>query len=306
MVGPVRAAGVVVTFDPSTIRTFEVQLAGWNKSDSQGKPPKVVFILQSDDDVDWFARFTVAKGQGKAHVAGQLFDLAIQLSEQDDQHKEGARPPEEVEEAHTPEPKPTKPHKGPYGEEAKALHISGFFRAPPVWPLLGTDEDYHAWLRRRRCRVCGGQDYAEVYQGEQGVLICDVAHVRRSGTADDPQASGTAHKGAYSAVSLCHAHHLLQHRSESEAFLAALEKRNKSDDGGAATLAYRAREWFDLQALRQLEEWGHRQLIEVLGHDPEMESLSAIHPKEIADWAVANDVAVLLPALVRGYLAEDE
>src|SRR5712692_5343705 len=29
-----------------------------------------------------------------------------------------------------------------YGEEARVLKLSGFFRSPKVWQVIGTDEDY--------------------------------------------------------------------------------------------------------------------------------------------------------------------
>ena len=74
------------------IKTIELQLAGWQKSDSHGRAPMVHFILQSDEDVEWFERFTAAKGKGKNHVAGQIFDAAFSLSDQDEQ----PRPKEEL------------------------------------------------------------------------------------------------------------------------------------------------------------------------------------------------------------------
>lgn len=67
------------------IKTIELQLAGWQKSDSHGRAPMVHFILQTDEDVEWFERFTAAKSKGKNHIAGQIFDAAFSLSEQDEQ-----------------------------------------------------------------------------------------------------------------------------------------------------------------------------------------------------------------------------
>lgn len=60
--------------------SLEIQLAGWSKSTSKA-PPKVTFFLQSDEDVEFFEAHTTAKGK----VAGQIYDIAIALSEQDDQ-----------------------------------------------------------------------------------------------------------------------------------------------------------------------------------------------------------------------------
>ena len=71
----------------SEIKAIELQLAGWQKSDSHGRAPMVHFILQSDEDVEWFERFTAAKGKGKNHITGQIFDAAFSLSDQDDQER---------------------------------------------------------------------------------------------------------------------------------------------------------------------------------------------------------------------------
>lgn len=70
------------------IKILEVQLAGWTKSDSHGRAPSVTFFLQDDEDAEFFAAYTAAKGRGKNHVAGQIFDCAISISDQDDQSQE--------------------------------------------------------------------------------------------------------------------------------------------------------------------------------------------------------------------------
>lgn len=73
------------------IKILEVQLAGWTKSDSHGRAPSVTFFLQDDEDAEFFAAYTAAKGRGKNHVAGQIFDCAISISDQDDQSQESLR-----------------------------------------------------------------------------------------------------------------------------------------------------------------------------------------------------------------------
>ena len=40
--------------------------------------------------------------------------------------------------------------KGPYGEWAKKLVQSGFFRTPKVWEAIGTDEEFLAWVKRQK------------------------------------------------------------------------------------------------------------------------------------------------------------
>lgn len=76
----------------SEIKLLEGQLAEWKKSDSHGGAPSVKFFLQSDEEVEYFQRFTSAKGRGKTHVAGQIFNLAVQVSEQDDQSQQPIEP----------------------------------------------------------------------------------------------------------------------------------------------------------------------------------------------------------------------
>lgn len=58
----------------------EVQLLAWYKSTSKSGP-RVVLLLQSDDDIDFFERLTLAKGK----TAGQILDVDFKLSQQDDQ-----------------------------------------------------------------------------------------------------------------------------------------------------------------------------------------------------------------------------
>lgn len=62
------------------IKHFETQLLGWAKSTSK-KGPQATFLFQSDEDLEFFEKFTLAKGK----TAGQIFDMAISLSEQDGQ-----------------------------------------------------------------------------------------------------------------------------------------------------------------------------------------------------------------------------
>ncbi len=42
-------------------------------------------------------------------------------------------------------------HQAAYGEQAKKLRLSAFFRTPAVWEYIGRDSDYQAWCRKLPC-----------------------------------------------------------------------------------------------------------------------------------------------------------
>ena len=62
------------------IHAFEVQLLGWAKSTSR-KGPVVTFQFLDDEALSFFEELTVAKGK----TAGQILDMAVSISSQDDQ-----------------------------------------------------------------------------------------------------------------------------------------------------------------------------------------------------------------------------
>lgn len=145
-----------------------------------------------------------------------------------------------------------------YGEFARELRLSSFFRRPEVWRAVGTDADYRAWLRRQSCAY------------RSGVIGCEggseAAHVRR--VADG---AGTGIKPEYSAIPLCAGHHRIQH-SHGEGAL-----------GG--------RQWFDKQRIEYLVQWCWETLKTHLGH----ESWAEVPPRRLCDWAVEHDVFRFLP-----------
>lgn len=93
---------------------------------------------------------------------------------------------------------------GRYGEQAKLLKLSGFFRTPAVWKACGTDDEFLAWIRQQPCSVTGARP-------------AEAAHVRR--VADG---AGTAIKPEYSAIPLCREMHQRQHQ-EGESVLGGPE-----------------------------------------------------------------------------------
>ena len=91
-----------------------------------------------------------------------------------------------------------------YGEQAKLLKLSGFFRAPAVWRACGTDAEFLGWIRAQPCAITKATP-------------AEAAHVRR--VADG---AGTAIKPEYSAIPLCREMHQRQHQ-EGESALGGKE-----------------------------------------------------------------------------------
>lgn len=154
----------------------------------------------------------------------------------------------------------------PYGNEAKALKLSGFFRNPEVWRAIGSDEEFIEWVQRQPS--CHSDEYSEYVNGEARSIA---HHVRR---ADE---SGTGHKGSYCCVPLTQAEHEQLHR------------------GGERSLG-RTPEWFDQQRIKHVERWAWSQLRESLGY----ESMGDIPPHVIAGWATFNGADRYLPEAYRG------
>ena len=70
-----------------------------------------------------------------------------------------------------------KAEKGEFGHEVRDLHQAGFFKNPKLWKIIGTDQQYQEFTRKRRCIVTGGYDWDE----KKGLERTEFAHVRRSG-----------------------------------------------------------------------------------------------------------------------------
>jgi hypothetical protein len=156
--------------------------------------------------------------------------------------------------------------KDTYGEEAKELRLSSFFRTKQVWPLIGSDEQFLDWLRNQKCAFCGNRDYV----GGTGEMKCEAAHVRRVANG-----SGTSIKPSYSAIPLCHEHHTMQHiHGESE-----LGDEN----------------WWRKMRIKYAHQWAWETLRETLGYD----SWSEVPPEELYEWALKHNVVDFLPRAYR-------
>lgn len=154
----------------------------------------------------------------------------------------------------------TKPEKGRWGEEAKTLRLSGFFRAPDVWKVVGTDKDFLNWLKSQKC-ACKDQECT-------GQVV--PAHVRRVANG-----AGTGIKPEYSAIALCHHHHSKQHNDGESAL------------GG--------KEWFDKQRIAHVERWAWETLKATFG----IESWTQVDPALLYEWAAEKGVEKYLPAVYK-------
>lgn len=160
------------------------------------------------------------------------------------------------------EERPGKPKKGPYGEYAKALVQSGFFRTPKIWEAIGTDKLFLVWIRQQKSAY--SKEYSEWHDD---IGFCVPAHVRHL-----EHGSGTAIKPPYAAIPLTKAEHDLAHQ--------------KGD------IALGDREWWDKQRIKYVSQWAFEQL----KLNMQEESYTDISPQRLLCWATANDVADQLPA----------
>ena len=96
--------------------------------------------------------------------------------------------------------------KAEYGEQAKALKLSSFFRNPKVWEAVGSDENYCTWLRCQKCANCKSSPVV-------------VAHVRRIANG-----AGIGKKPEYSAIPLCDDCHTDQHSHGESALNIDMDK----------------------------------------------------------------------------------
>ncbi len=166
-------------------------------------------------------------------------------------------------------PVQSKPEKGPHGEFARDLVLSGFFNSGKVREYFGGDKAYQDWCRQQRCALTG-------------LTPCEYAHVRRAGD------SGTAYKPKYSGIPLTHEAHAYQHQHGEQACI----EHYKVDTKGKT-----AKEWFDHLAQNFLRTWLLHELREAVNHD----SLTSLAPVEFFTWCRQNDLGDEVPQKLRDH-----
>lgn len=149
-----------------------------------------------------------------------------------------------------------------FGDQARELRLSGFFRAPAVWSALGSDAIYQAWCREQNCAACGKEG------GEQNPIV--FAHVRRVATG-----SGVGIKGDFAGIPLHDSEHRLQHQ-KGESAIAPPDQ-------------------WDRWRIEHVQEWAWARIKHALGVD----SMANCPPKAVLAWAQKNGVDNYLPAVYR-------
>jgi len=152
-----------------------------------------------------------------------------------------------------------------YGDEARTLRQSPFFRSPAVWVAISPtgDNTYKMWLWQQKCLFHG--------QMCSGDIIA--AHVSITETIAGVQhgAHGTGIKAHWSMVPLCNFHHQKQHNE------------------GYSALANKGY-WMKMR-LQYVEQWAWEALRGILGYD----SWAEVEPADLSAWANARGVEQYLP-----------
>lgn len=149
------------------------------------------------------------------------------------------------------------------------FYRTGFFQSPKVLRVLGLDAELLQWLRHQVCWHCGKQDMTVDSDGVEHFYV-QAAHVRRVSAG-----AGTGIKPPYSAIPLCSTCHSIQHAV---------------GESGIAP-----REWWDVNAAKAREEWGHERLRNEFG----VRSMSAeVGADLLWSWLESKDLHRYLPAKV--------
>jgi hypothetical protein len=151
------------------------------------------------------------------------------------------------------------------------FYKSGFFQSPKVLRTLGLDAEFLQWLRLQVCWYCSKQDSSAADDGGPQVFFVQAAHVRRIN-----KGAGTSVKPPYSAIPLCSTCHGIQHAV--------------GESGIASS------EWWESNAARAREEWGHMKLRDKFGAASITQSVSL---EVLYRWLTNNDLLNYLPAKVR-------
>lgn len=165
-----------------------------------------------------------------------------------------------------------------WGQEAKALWKSSFFRTLAVWEAIGTDAEYLEWVKRQPSAISG--DFSEYH--DDGEAYCMPAHIRRVELG-----SGTAVKPPYAAIPLTN------------------EEHQRSHQHGDTNL--RPDEWWDKMRIKYLHAWcwetAKIQINEEnSGHHLPFESFGMIPPKIVEGWAMRRNIQRFLPNLYKGHV----
>jgi hypothetical protein len=148
-----------------------------------------------------------------------------------------------------------------YGMEAKALHLSGFFRSPALWKLIGSQDDYGRWVRTNPCAFASESCHGDIV----------AAHVRRI-----EYGAGVGRKPPYAEIPMCDHHHRIQHQHGESAVAPPDE--------------------FEALRIQYISRWARVMLKQCLGY----ESWADVPPDVLRGWAIEHGVDDYLPIEYRG------
>jgi hypothetical protein len=150
-----------------------------------------------------------------------------------------------------------------YGQQASALHKSGFFQGQQVLTALGTDEQYIEWIHGQASVI--SKEFSEYPEnGPHAGEGRNIAHHVRLVS----EGAGTGLKPDYSCIPVTQLEHLEIH------------------NGKLLSHTGQISELYKIRA-----KWGHQRLLEELNYD----SLKKVPPDVIRGWAETNDLLMYLP-----------
>lgn len=213
----------------------ETQLLDWGESRAGG--PWIKLRLKDPEMLDVFRGMDTAKANKSGHILNVTIAQGdiIQLAPE---HKER-----------------------PSGAHIAELYKHGFFFNPKVLAVLGTDDEYRAWVQMQPS--CYSGKFSEYIHGEGR---CIAAHVRRA------KDSGTSYKAEYSCVPLTDEEHTRSQHQHGESSL-----------GG--------KEFFDKKLANYKNEWAHMKLRELFC----VERLSEVSIEAFRAWAEKEGIYNSLP-----------
>ena len=169
--------------------------------------------------------------------------------------------------------------KGPHGDFARDLVLSGFFNSGLVREYFGGDEAYQTWCRKQPCAVTGNMHKDK----QTGIEYTEYAHVRRAGE------SGTAYKPKYSGIPLLSQVHDLQHH-KGECEVLGEYSIGISD-------SETCKEWFEKKAQHYLRTW----LVSAIKKELSLDSLTNLDPEEFFSWCRLKNLSDEVPRKLRDH-----
>lgn len=153
--------------------------------------------------------------------------------------------------------------KPDFGDDARILRQSAFFRTPEVWRALGTDDDFRRWCWTQPCAFDTSTMDPLDRKHEGDVVFCHVLRIANG--------AGKGIKPQYSGIPGCHKHHQMQHQY------------GESVVGG--------KEYLDRQRIVHVQRWAWDTLKRRIG----VESMKQADPARVLQWAEEHGVESNLP-----------